>query len=177
MAQTTVEKKTLLQRILSPELLTYLSIAVVGFSVNIASRVVYEDVFGIWFGVSIVLAYATGGVVGFLLTKRFSFNARESNRTRRELVKFIIVTSAAMVFTYIMSKLFLGVLTTYFMANPETHAIIADEVSQLGYSFINRELLAHLAGTGMGFFVNFFGHKFFTFRTTGMMDRARGRAV
>lgn len=163
--------KRLVKKIITPELITYLSIAVVGFSVNIGSRVVYSDYVGLSFGWSVILAYLTGMVVGFTLTKMFAFDARSSNNTHREAVKFTMVSFAALAFTYVMSEIFRWLLNQYFIANPDMHAILADEISKIGYRFINRELLAHLAGTAMGFFVNFFGHKFFTFRSTGYMDK------
>lgn len=176
MAQRMLAKR-LIKKVITPELITYLSIAVVGFSVNIGSRVIYSDYLGISFGYSVVLAYLTGMVVGFVLTKLFAFDAKDSNNTKREAIKFTMVSFAALLFTFIMSTAFRWILNLYFIANPEVHAIVADEVSKLGHKFINRELLAHLAGTGMGFFVNFFGHKFFTFRSTGYMEKVTNRFV
>ena len=118
-----------------------------------------------------MLAYGTGMVVGFLLTKMFAFNARASDNTQREVIKFVLVSIAALIVTLITSLLVKQIFSLYFSHNPDFHVFIATEVSKLGYSFINRELAAHLGGTAFGFFINFFGHKFFTFKETGYWDK------
>lgn len=161
--------------IFNQELLTYLSIASIGFLVNIFSRILYYDYWKIPFGYSVVLAYLTGMVVGFTLTKLFAFDARKSNNTYREIMKFTIVSLCALTVTYIMSITFRWVQSYFFNAYPSYHQYVVEKISQFHIRFINRELFAHLAGTGFGFFVNFFGHKFFTFKSTGVYNKIKPR--
>ena len=153
------------------ELAVYLAIASIGFSVNVVSRVVYSEVFKIRFGLSVIFAYGTGMVVGFILTKQFAFDAKKSAKTSREMLKFFGVSIAALTVTFIFSMLFKLMLEAYFASNPAQHAYWSAEISKLNHPSINRELLAHLIGTGFGFFINFFGHKFFTFRSTGYWEK------
>ena len=158
------------------ELVVYLAIASIGFSVNVGSRIIYSELGHLQFWPSIVLAYGTGMVVGFVLTKFFAFNARASENTRREMIKFVLVSVVALIVTLITSLLVKRVFSLYFTHNPDFHVFIATEVSKLGYGFINRELAAHLGGTIFGFFINFFGHKFFTFKATGYWEKYVNRA-
>ena len=85
------------------ELIVYLAIASIGFLVNVGSRIIYSEVVHIEFWPSIVLAYGTGMIVGFVLTKFFAFNARASDNTQREMIKFVLVSIAALVVTLIIS--------------------------------------------------------------------------
>jgi putative flippase GtrA len=40
-------------------------------------------------------------------------------------------------------------------------------------NFIDRNLIGRIGGIGFGFFVNYFGHRFFTFRNTGTITLLR----
>lgn len=153
-------------------LATYLVIATFGFLSNVGSRVVYSEVFGIRFGFSVILAYLTGMVVGFTLIKLFAFGARNSGNMMREMIKFSMVSGVALLVTWAFSIAFLKVFNAYFQADPDFHSKVSTQIIKtFGIPAINRELASHLGGTGFGFFANFFGHKFFTFRSTGYFDK------
>lgn len=150
----------------------YLIMAIIGFSTNVGSRVFYREVLGIDFGVSVVLAYFTGMIVGFVLSKLFVFKAQENGNIWREMIKFTLVSIVAMLVTLVGSLIALRIFNWYFQANPEQHKLVADLIANTFHiKAINRELASHLAGTCVGFFANFFGHKLFTFRTTGYWDK------
>lgn len=150
----------------------YLIMAIIGFSTNVGSRVFYREVLGIDFGVSVVLAYFTGMIVGFVLSKLFVFKAQANGNIWREMIKFTLVSVVAMLVTLVGSLIALNVFNWYFEANPEQHKAIVDLILKvIRIKAINRELASHLAGTCVGFFANFFGHKLFTFRSTGYWDK------
>ena len=156
-------------------LVVYFLIACTGFSTNVGSRIIYSEFFGIRFSLSVTLAYATGMVVGFVLTKMFAFGARNSGNTYREMVKFAMVSAVALLVTLAFSLVFLALFNWYFEYDPVNHEFISSNIMKLGIPVINRELASHLGGTGFGFFANFFGHKFFTFKSTGYYDKIKTR--
>ncbi len=148
----------------------YFGIACIGFSVNVISRIIYSDVLKLRFSISVALAYFTAMIVGFTLTKMFAFGARDSGNTMREAVKFFVVSMVALFVTLIMSVAALIINNWLFEAYPDFHAEVLNTLKGT-YRFINRELASHLFGIGFGFFANYFGHKFVTFKTTGYWDR------
>jgi len=159
-------------------LAVYLIIATFGFLTNVGSRIFYSEVGGIRFGFSVILAYLTGMVVGFTLTKLFAFGARNSGNMIREMVKFSMVSAIALLVTWAFSIAFLKVFNAYFQHDQDFHNKIATLIIEtFNIPAINRELASHLGGTGFGFFANFFGHKFFTFRTTGYYDKVSASQV
>lgn len=98
-------------------------------------------------------------IVGFVLTKRYAFNAKGSGNTRREMVKFLIISLIALGVTYVVAVAMLYVLTFHFATLPK----------------IVRETLAHISGMGFSFITNFIGHKLFTFKSTGVYNRVSVR--
>lgn len=98
-------------------------------------------------------------IVGFVLSKRYAFNAKGSGNTRREMVKFVIISLIALGVMYVVAVAMLYVLTFNFPNLPK----------------IVRESLAHVSSTGFSFITNFIGHKLFTFKSTGVYDRVRQR--
>jgi len=161
----------------------YFIIACAGVSSNIVSATFLRRKFDVGFGSSIVLGYLVGMVVGFTLTKLFAFNARNSGNITRELIKFFLVSMVALTVTWFFSEIILRVINFWFGAYPTTQfhlEALVGEVSQmvndfigipLSLAFIDRLLFSNLGGICFGFFANFFGHKYFTFKTTGFYDR------
>ena len=150
----------------------YFGMALVGFSTNVGSRIIYREFFGLPFGVSVVFAYFTGMIVGFVLSKIFVFKSQENANIWREMIKFTIVSMIAMLVTLAGSLVALAVFNWYFKLNPEHHRWMAQTIADIfGSRIINRELASHLGGTCGGFVANFFGHKQFTFRNTGYWDK------
>jgi putative flippase GtrA len=135
------------------ELITFFLVAVAGASVNFSVRILYSLFMS--FEWSVVLAYVTAMSVGFILTKQFAFNAKGSGNTYREMVKFTIVSLLALLSTLLASIMALKVLNVYLTSR----------------SLFFRETAAHLTGMGFSFLTNFFGHKLFTFKSTGVYDR------
>jgi putative flippase GtrA len=138
------------------DLITFFLVAVAGASVNFSVRIVYGLFMN--FEWSVIIAYLTAMSVGFILTKRFAFNAKSSGNTYREMIKFILVSLLALVSTLLAS------VTALKMLNFQ----LPDR------SLFFRETSAHVVGMGFSFLTNFFGHKLFTFKTTGFYDRFHG---
>ena len=134
------------------KLLLYFLASGLAALVNFVSRFGYDLYFS--FGVSVVFAYCTGMVVNFSLSKLFVFGARKSGNSVREGVKFIVVAGG-------------GLLVTT--------AVSLGAAWALGFSpFVSEEvhlMLAHACGMGAGFIANFAGHRFVSFRETGLWSR------
>lgn len=149
----------------------YFGIALFATIVNLSVGVVYREHFHLPFWISVVLAYLTGMVVSFIMNKTLAFGARKSGRTDREAIKFFLVSLVGLGITTIFSVIGLFFLNLVFESYPAFHAEVSAQIARLGQKFINRELFSNIAGIGFGFFANFFGHKFITFRDTGYWVR------
>lgn len=148
----------------------YFGIACIGFTVNVVSRIIYSDLLRLRFSLAVVLAYFTAMIVGFTLTKMFAFGAKDSGNTTREAIKFFIVSMVALLVTLIMSVAALILNNYLFETYPQFHNKVLTALKGT-YKFINREFASHLFGIGFGFFANYFGHKFVTFKTTGYWEK------
>ncbi|MBC7919999.1 MAG: GtrA family protein [Ferruginibacter sp.] len=137
------------------DFIVFFLVAFAGASVNFSARIIYGQFLP--FNLSIVPAYLTGMIVGFVLTKRYAFNAKASGNTRREMVKFLLISLLALAVTYVTSVSVLPLLNRH----------LAD------VSLFFRQTFAHVTGMGLSFLTNFFGHKLFTFKSTGFYERVR----
>ena len=142
--------KTLLK-----QLLKYGATSGIAALVNFLSRFGFSGFFD--FGTSVVLAYCTGMVVNFVLSKYFAFDSGQSGRLPRELLKFFLVALVGLFVTYIISMLALR------FGGP----VLGDMGPE------TRQAAAHLAGMAAGFAANFVGHKLFSFRVTGLWDKIK----
>lgn len=154
------------------DLIIYFGIAVLSSSTNFFSRIIYDEQMNMGYGISIVIAYFTGGVVAFTLSKLFAFDARNSGNTKRELIRFMITTTIAMGVTWLAAKtaLYLFMEVSFFTGLIEGTNEAISYAGSLAGSVIALDTLAlaktiaHIVGLCFGFLVNFTGHKFFTFK-------------
>lgn len=162
----------------------YFSVAGFAYLVNVVSRILINDWLNRLFGeeysstsfsLSVIVAYLIGMLVAFNLTKRFVFGAQNSGKTKREAVKFFAVSVVALSITLLFAIIGLEVNNAYLKSNPEFHSYVKETIGAFGFKFINRELLSHIFGTFFGFFTNYFGHKHFTFKKTGLLDWVRSQ--
>lgn len=109
---------------------------------------------------SVFFSYMTATLVSFIPAKVFAFSAKESGNTRRESLKFIVIATLALGI-----QVFITTLALDNIANPffPQHSIIV------------REKFSHLIGMGFSFLANYYGHKFLTFRSTGIYDKIKTR--
>jgi putative flippase GtrA len=123
--------------------------------VNFLSRFAYDLTFE--FATSVVLAYCTGMIVNFSLSKLFVFGARKSGNTWREGIKFLIVAGAGLAVTTLVSLAAVWAM--------QWRPVLSD--APLQYT------IAHACGMAAGFVANFGGHKLVSFRETGLWARLR----
>ena len=115
-------------------------------------------------------------VIGFVLSKYFAFNAKGSGNTRREMVKFLIISLIALVVTYVVSVSMLYILTYKLSYAVEVvHETLVRIIGPTLTLPTVRDSLAHITGMGFSFITNFIGHKLFTFKSTGVYDRVSVR--
>ena len=97
------------------------------------------------FGNAVILAYLTGMITAFVLSKLFVFD-RSIHSTSREFVYFTLVNVLAVIQTYAIS---IG-LAHYLFPQLEFHSY--------------PEAVAHAIGVAFPVFTSYFGHKYFTFK-------------
>ncbi len=122
--------------------------------VNFLSRFAYDLSFE--FAASVVLAYCTGMIVNFSLSKLFVFDARKSGNTWREGIKFLLVAGAGLAVTTGVSL-----------------AVVWAFKLRPSFSETLQYTIAHACGMGAGFVANFGGHRLVSFRETGLWARLR----
>ncbi len=165
---TLVKKKSTLFNL--KDLVVYFLIAGTGAAVQFISGSFFRNY--VDFYTSVSLGYIVSFFVGFILTKLFAFDARNTNKTRREMVKFGIVAGISFGITVGFAALTLKVLHS---SDPN------DYIYQIPYSFIPEkykevnvtEASSTLVGMGFSFVSNYILHKTFTFKSTGFYNRAK----
>ncbi|MHA8051724.1 GtrA family protein [Aquirufa sp. ROCK-SH2] len=146
------------------DLIAYFLIAGTGACVQLIAGGLIKDWFKLPYESSIFPAYLIALVVGFVLTKLFAFNARQSNQTKREMIKFLMVA------------LFSGFVTWFFSVMPYKwiHTKYEDYFFQIPFAVkkINlTQISTTINGMGFSFISNFVLHKTFTFKKSGFYDR------
>jgi putative flippase GtrA len=162
----------IIDKIRNKELRSFISFfltAVLGAGTNFFTRFFYKPIFlslGFAdkpaFQWSVFAGYMTATIVTFIPNKVFAFAAKESGNTKRESVKFFIIATLALGI-----QLGLSSLTLDYVANKYF----------LNYSLTVRETFSHVVGMGFSFLANYYGHKFLTFRSTGVYDKIKARST
>ncbi len=141
--------------------------AILGAGTNFITQIPYKYLFlhlGFAdkpaFNFSVSAGYLTATVVSFVPAKVFAFSARESGNTRRESVKFLTIALLAWGIQVGVSSLAFDHLANRYFAEQ---------------SLLVREKSSHVVGMGVSFLANYFGHKFLTFRSTGIYNRIKTR--
>ncbi|MFN3379032.1 MAG: GtrA family protein [Runella zeae] len=152
------------------DLIVYFLIAGTGAAVQFISGSFFRNY--VDFYASVSLGYIVSFFVGFVLTKLFAFDARNTNKTRREMVKFGIVAAISFGITVGFAALTLNILHA---TNPsDTIYHIPLDFIPAKYREVNvTEAASTLVGMGLSFVSNFILHKTFTFKSTGFYDRAK----
>lgn len=116
--------------------------------VNFASRFFYDLFLEFW--VSVIVAYFTGMLVNYLLSKKYVFSSYAGATTAKTLSKFAIIAFLGLAVTTVVTIIALDLLQQW---------------SPLGEPMARA--LAHCLGIGTAFVASFLGHNFLTFRATG----------
>lgn len=162
----------LLQHIKTPEFRSFFIFfltAVLGASVNFLSQIPYKALFlnlglenDAAYSWSVFFGYLTATVVSFVPQKLFAFSAKGSGNTKRESLKYLVIAGTALIIQVMVSSLAVDYITKPFL--PTSTLMLQEKV-------------AHLIGMGFSFFANFFGHKFLTFRSTGIYNKIKAKNV
>ncbi|TDB61830.1 GtrA family protein [Arundinibacter roseus] len=148
------------------DLIAYFLVAGTGAVVQLVSSSLIQDWFDISFQQSIWPSYLISLVVGFTLTKLFAFDARKTNQTNREMVKFLMVALFSGFVTDITTRLAYFVSSSYFQ--------IFELQIPFSHKLVNvNEMLCYIFGMGCSFVSNYTLHKTFTFKSTGFYDRLK----
>jgi putative flippase GtrA len=148
------------------DLIAYFLVAGTGAAVQLIAGSVLRNKFHFSYSEAVSWAYLISFIVGFVLTKMFAFDARNTNQTRREMLKFMMVALASWGIT-----VFFSVTSLKFVEN-----ILGNNTFIL--PFTNKplnlnELGCQIAGMGVSFVFNYILHKTFTFKSTGFYDRLK----
>ncbi len=162
----------LLDKIKNKELRTFISFfltAVLGAGTNFFTRILYKPLFvSVGFNdkpafqLSVFAGYMTATIVTFIPNKVFAFSAKESGNTKRESIKFVIIALLALGIQLGLSSLTLDYVANKYFIN---------------YTLTIRETFSHIVGMGFSFLANYYGHKFLTFRSTGVYDKIKARSI
>jgi putative flippase GtrA len=128
----------------SKEFLSFIVAGGIAAMVNFGSRFFYSEF--VTFGTAVILAYLTGMVTAFILTKHFVFE-ESRHATHKEFLYFTLVNVVAIIQTYIIS---VGL----------AHYIFP----HIGFDFYT-EAIAHALGVAFPVFTSFIGHKYFSFKS------------
>ncbi len=148
------------------DLLAYFLVAGTGAIVQLLCQSLLEDWFNVSFTWSIPIAYTISLSVGFVLTKLFAFDARNNKKSKREMVKFMMVSFfsffvmwfATLLAKYLMDKIWL--IPNYTIPNSSKTVNI-------------NQLVSAVIGMCFSFASNYYFHKTFTFKSTGFYDRLK----
>lgn len=152
----------------SKDVIAYFLVAGTGAVIQLVSSSLLQDWFNLEYGISIVYSYLIGLVVGFVLTKLFAFNARKTNQTRREMVKFFMVALFSMGVTYVFS------VGSFYLSKEVFHIPIREVQIPGASKDVNiNQMACYIIGMGFSFMSNYILHKTFTFKSTGFYDRLK----
>lgn len=138
------------------QLVKYFAVGGTAAVINFASRFAYELVFP--FDASIALAYLTGMIFNFSLSKSHVFNKRTSGQGYREATKFFVISLTGLFVTWVATIFTLSLLGESLIINS-----------------ISNSTLAHTAGIGFAFIWNFLLHKFISFKETGLWHQLKSK--
>lgn len=148
------------------DLIAYFLVAGTGALVQLLSGSFLRNKFALSYSVSVSLGYFIAFFVGFFLTKMFAFDARNTNQTRREMVKFMMVATGSWAVTWFFAVASLSFVETTF----GKHTLVVP----IWNKTINaNELGCQVIGMGFSFVFNYIMHKTFTFKSTGFYDRLK----
>ena len=146
------------------DIIAYFLIAGTGALIQLLSGALLKDWFHLSYESTILPAYFVSLVAGFIMTKLFAFDARQSQQTRREMIKFMIVATFSGFVTWGFS-----ILPYHFIQSSYEDLFI-----QIPYSYkkVNvTQISTTINGMGFSFVSNYVLHKTFTFKSSGFYDR------
>lgn len=148
------------------DLIAYFLVAGTGAAVQLVCSSLLQDWFDLTLTESVWPSYILSFGVGFVLTKFFAFDARRTNQTRREMVKFVMVA----IFSGFVMDLAVRFAVFVWSANfPRIEYQIPSSHKTVDIT----NLACYVFGMGCSFVSNYTLHKTFTFKSTGFYDRLK----
>jgi len=148
------------------DVIAYFIVAAIGATVQLIAGSLLQEWFQITYEQALFIGYLVAFLVGFVLTKLFAFNARNSAQTRREAVKFVMVSVISCLITVYGSSFLYEYSTTKF---EQFTLFIPFSVKRVNLN----KLVAQVMGMGLSFISNYILHKRFTFNNTGFYERLK----
>ena len=148
------------------DVVAYFIVAAIGASLQLIAGSLLQDWFLISYEQALLAGYLVAFFAGFFLTKLFAFNARNSAQTRREAVKFMLVSILSCIITVYGASFFYQYLADNF---DQLTFLIPFSVKEVNLT----KLIAQLTGMGFSFMSNYILHKQFTFRNTGFYEKLK----
>jgi putative flippase GtrA len=148
------------------DVLAYFIVAAIGASLQLIAGSILQDWFQLTYKEALLVGYIVAFVVGFFLTKLFAFNAKNSAQTKREAIKFTLVSILSCLITVYGSALLYDYSVSQF--KPLTF-LVPFSVKEVNVS----KLASQVAGMGASFLNNYVLHKQFTFRDTGFYEKLK----
>lgn len=147
----------------------------VGYFIAALSGVIVQYLVGTVFLINYLgwkpeLSFAIGFVVsfpvGFVLTKLLAFDAKDSGKTQREVIKYML-TVVISGFITVYGSVYSVKLLSYLLGDFTVKLpVLGNEVKPAG-------TVGHFMGMGMSFVFNYIVHKKFTFAQTGIWDKLK----
>lgn len=150
----------------SRDVIAYFIVAAIGALLQLIVGSLLQDWFQVTYQQALLAGYLVAFVVGFFLTKLFAFNAKNSAQTKREVVKFTLVSAISCLITVYGSML----IYNYSVNQFNTRAIlIPHSVKTVNVN----KLVAQTSAMALSFLSNYLLHKQFTFRHTGFYEKLK----
>jgi putative flippase GtrA len=151
------------------DVIAYFFVAATGASINLLVGSVSQSWFPITYKEALILGYLIASVFGFFLTKIFAFSTGNATKSRREMLKFAMVTVLSFVISvYGANELYL--LSVKWVGEFALEIPFSVKTVQLN------KLVCQVTAMGVSFLSNFILHKRFTFADTGIL-RATEKAI
>jgi putative flippase GtrA len=126
------------------DVIVYFIVAAVGATLQLVAGSLLQDWFQLSYKQALLVGYLVAFIVGFFLTKLFAFNAKNSAQTKREAVKFVLVSIISCLITVYGSAL----LYDYSARNLEQFILLIP----LSIKEVNvNKLMAQVIGMGARF--------------------------
>lgn len=148
------------------DIIAYFIVAAIGASLQLVIGTLLQEWFQMTYEQALLIGYVVSFFVGFVLTKLFAFNAKNSAQTRREVAKFTLVSILSCLLTVYGS----AGLYAYSISTMQTVTVVIPASVKV----VNlNKLGAHTVGMGLSFVSNYILHKTFTFRNTGFYEKLK----
>ncbi|MDR6805521.1 putative flippase GtrA [Dyadobacter sp. BE34] len=148
------------------DLIAYFVVAATGALTNLLVATILQEWLPISYKSALFAGYWFSFIVGYFLTRLFAFNARNTTQTRRQIVKFIMVSILSCLITVYGSAILYDISRQWFGTFIFLIPFSVKEVN------LNK-LFSQIAAMGASFLSNYVLHKQFTFRDTGFYDRLK----